>query len=326
MRPSSFLFFLALWAVAGQATAQSTAPITTLIIGQSNAQGSGNGDSLLTVNLTPAVAQEWLWQPSAAGPNYGTGYFTQGLRDPMARTSINNMRSHTASLVPAFVNRLNALTGRRVLVAHHAVGGTRMYARSGTTTYWRPDSPNMLNSVRKVRGMMRLPTVPDSLDWLIISLGESDGTTLGTRPTTYAMFPDSLVVDSAVDVGGNLVSYPAPRGYPNPAKLQNVYDNYRALLQYYRNEFGSRLGIVMIQTGEWGHANPSMRSGVTQMKWIQRKLAKDQAAAGERFWLLRGTETFCERGWLNDEVHYSPAGLNYLGNKVAEKAHANLIR
>jgi len=299
---------------------------TLLIIGQSNAQGAGNGDSAQTANFSAAQAQEIIWTASGAPPYYGTGYLT-AIKDPMSRNAIANMKSNKASFVPAICEVIRDSMGRKPYVSHHAVGGSMMFVPTGGTAMWTPACQNVATSVNKTNGLLRQAAVPDSLDWLIIALGETDGAKHGQYPASYLAAPDSTVLDTAMLANGTLTSYPAPRGYPNPTNLPNIYGNYKALIDHYRLKYGKRLGVILVQTGKWTGNTAVVARGCEQIRWYQRQYVRDEQAKGMRTYIVRGTENLP----TVDGVHFTvsktvPDGYNTIGRRIGRVIQLHQIR
>jgi hypothetical protein len=232
-------------------------------------------------------------------------------------------------LFPALAERVDSLTSRKTFVSHWAVSGSGMFHKPGIIDVWhvKPGQPlnqNIKLLLAKTKTMLASASCPDTLRWAITDQGYKDGANLGKWPLEYVMFPDSLVVtaaDSVLDLAGNIVTFPAPRGFVNPGNIQNVYTNYENLFGLLRTEFGSRLGILMIETGVWANITLAEKNGVRQAPGIQRLFVKNHKAIGWRIWLLRGTLTLP----LADGTHFTGAGYNTLGERAARVIADNLV-
>jgi hypothetical protein len=274
--------------------------IAAAFIGQSNAMGIG--DSLLSPQLPDSTAYEWVF--ARQGPTGGSGYL-KPLRDPMSAYRPQLLRSQSGSNVPAAVLRYKELTGLSTIVSHLAASGTFVLPTPSVGPGgWEPGGTYRETFLIQTKRMLEDNGI-ERLAWVNLTMGESDGGNHGRRPDETAAFPDGMIVPGAYD---SSTGY--PNGYPNPDHLPDIYSAYVQFFQEIQTNFPG-VKINMNQTGDCRTQGPGFEWGVRQMQLVQEHLARSLPNV---YCEMRTTRYFESYGYLQaDGVHYTQAGLNYMG-------------
>ena len=278
--------------------------ITFGLIGQSNGQGTtGPVDPN---NLSPTVsvgtAREALFKQ--VGTNGGNITWVD-LFDPMSRTytTITSRRSNTGSPWPAFVNRLNELTSQTIDVAHYCVSGTAVAPNAGGNQNWSPTGVLRNNARLHFQKMLDSIGVGTKLDWIITTIGETDGF--------------ANIVRYNLDILPNgFVCADYPNGYSNPTNKPDLFTLYAGLITYYQAQFPG-VKFLINQTGMFGNRTVAERAAGALMPAMQRVLAE---TIPNVYTCGTATGFTIENGKVraSDTVHYTQVGANELGVADAE--------
>lgn len=327
------LWVLGSWVAASTPLPVPRRVVTVALMGQSN--GQGQGDSALSVDVPDSLAREWLFDGAT-----GQGWFRAGLADPVSRNQDTFfIRAHTGSLVPALAARYAARTGRALAVTQLCYGGSALRQRPGTQAFrtmnW--SDPNASYTYgnglvqqnhgvlrarfrAQVQAMLQALGRGDSLDWLVMTIGETDGVYLEESAQWLAEFPDSMQVPGTYDA-----AHGYPGGYPNPTHRPDTYSVYADFLNWVGRQW-PRVRVCLNQTG---------RAYAQSAQYPQSQVGANHVNGYPRMWAIQEqlvrkfgglvvmgcaeAKNFGPLGFMKpDGIHYTQAGLNLVGTADAD--------
>lgn len=257
-----------------------------LTAGQSQMSGMGTG------SLAPACDATKCW-------DWDGGLPLKTINDPSSCTN-PLYYAQTGSPVPAFANYWTTATGRPVMVVRAAVGGTALlHANAQSQGDWSTAGANFGNSVSRFTAA--------KAD--LISLGH----TVGRVHVIWSQgYRDA--------VGGNDL------GNETIAPPFGTYGNATAaLVSRWRAALGvSDLRVYIEEMYAPAAApNQTVRDNCNQLR--QEQVDAVAGTPGLVFGFTEG-DTYASRNWLNslDHLHYTQAGLNYMGRAYGAVMVADL--
>lgn len=321
------------WVVASIQLPVPRRVVTVALMGQSN--GQGQGDSALSEDVPDSLAREWLFDGAT-----GLGRFRTGLADPVSRNQDTFfIRAHTGSLVPALAARYVGRTGRAVAVTQLCYSGSALRQRPGSSalrtmnwsdpmgayTYGAGLTQRNYGVLRaqlkaQVQAMLAALGKGDSLDWLVMTIGETDGVYLDESAPWLAEFPDSMQVPGTYDA-----AHGYPGGYPNPTHRPDTYSAYADFLNWVGRQW-PRARVCLNQTG---------RAFAQSAQYPQSQVGSHHVNGYPRMWAIQEQlvrkfgglvvmgcaepKNFGPLGFMKpDGIHYTQAGLNLVGTADAE--------
>lgn len=171
----------------------------------------------------------------------------------------------------AFVNAYQRVTGHSVLMIPAAVGGTAILPSSPEppSNSWAPNGDLFEASIARAFEAVA-EAGPIARIGIIFAQGETDARQIARGEATGAYYE---------------------------AALHQLIDRYRII-------FGPTLPFYIIRTGRY--QTLQFETGMEAVRTAQERVA---AADGPTWIVYRHTVLFPARGWMRDEVHYSPRGL-----------------
>jgi hypothetical protein len=253
-----FLFF----SCAGRLPAQDL----FLLAGQSNAVGQG--DSLKSPVCFPGTAFEY----DALADDFIP------LKDPIGKPWKLFQRAGTGSVAPAFAERWNVLTNRKVYVVTAARGGASCSEKARMDDYDTWDRSGNLFSFAVSKTRMAENKSGLSLKGILWIQGERDANAILSGAMSKKDYELAL----------------------------------KQLIKRFRVEWGANLPFYIVQTAYQQDKEPA---GCEAVRKVQHKIARKVKGVHLAY---KETGKFAERNWFKDKVHYNQEALNHIGRKMAE--------
>jgi hypothetical protein len=240
-----------------------------LAAGQSN--GVGQGDSTASVRCTEGTAFEYRLSGDALVP----------LKDPVGYRELSFEKANSGSAWPAFAKAYHDLTGKEVVIAQAARGGSSCHYKAELSNYGAWDNRGRLplfdSAVIKARAAARKTGSP--VAGILWSQGERDANAINAQQLSAAEYEQQLTL----------------------------------LINQFRAALGNQLNFYIIETGYYLN-HPT--KGFDEIRKVQEQVAERM----EHVFIVYGqTNSFEAKGWMKDEIHYNQTALNDIGAAVAKQ-------
>lgn len=261
-----FLFSIPLLVLAPDLAAQKA---LFLVAGQSNSVGQG--DAAASIEIVPGSGLEYRQ----------TGDTLVHLKDPVGESANGFQSAGSGSAWPAFARRFHALSGKQVVIAAAARGGSSAHpaAELNDMGTWAETGkrPLLDRAVKKLKeAEMKAGKRADGIIWI---QGERDANAIFDKQIT-------------------------PEDYQ--LALASVITRFRAAL-------GHQIPFYIVLTGNQAGREPSGNQAVRE---AQNRVADKLSKV---FIVYKSAAGFSDRGLMKDFVHYNQTALNEIGTQVAEK-------
>ena len=208
------------------------------------------------------------------------------LRDPVGKPWKLFQRAGTGSVAPAFARKFHELSGKKVFFVTAARGGASCTEKAELSTYGTWDESGQLFPQAIEKTRMAEKVSGMKLSGIIWMQGERDANAFVSAQISARDYEDAFV----------------------------------RLIKRFRKEFGEALPIYIVQTGFQQDKSPEGCQMVREVQQaVSRKMKRVNLAYTE-------TDTFAQRGWFKDNVHYNQEALNDIGNKTASFAFNGTFR
>jgi len=201
------------------------------------------------------------------------------LLDPVGKEELNFQQAASGSAWPAFVETFNRLTGDTVIIVAAARGGSSNHVKAELHGMgtWSPTGQLLLFDAAVTKVKAAMKKTGLSLSAIVWIQGERDANAINSGQLSPMEYRDSL----------------------------------KELIQRFRSELGGHTPFFIVKTGYYRH-HP--QKGFDQVRIAQTHIAQhlDQV-----YIAFEHTNTFFERGWMTDDIHYNQRGLNAVGEAVA---------
>lgn len=240
-----------------------------LAAGQSN--GVGQGDSSAAVHCAPGTAFEY--------------YFSRdtlvALKDPAGHRELQFEKANSGSAWPAFAKAYHDLTGREVIIAQAARGGSSCHYKAEINNCGTWDNRGKMllfdSAILKASAASLKTGLP--VAGILWSQGERDANAINAQELSPEEYEQQLIL----------------------------------LINQFRAALGNQVHFYIIQTGYYlHHPTPGFDAVRKAQENVTRKM-KDV------FIVYRETTSFSQKGWMKDEIHYNQTALNNIGAAVAKQ-------
>jgi len=202
----------------------------------------------------------------------------QTLTDPMGQ-NMNNLQQGKGSIGPAFANKLHALINKPIYMISAGRGG----ASNGTNAE-----------------LLHYGTWDETGNLLIFSNA--------VNKVNKAIKKTGLTLSGIIWMQGERDANGILAGKETEADYQKAFEN---LIARFRAQFGAQLPFYIVLTGiQTGVAT----TGNLAVRHAQCAVAKKISNV---FVAYTSTNTYSDKGWLMDNVHYTQPAYNEIGDSVA---------
>lgn len=198
------------------------------------------------------------------------------LKDPVGQKWKLLETANTGSILPAFVQTFTNITKQNVIIITASRGGSSCSVKAELSNYSTWDEHGELFNQAIEKTNMAIAKTKQKLDGIIWMQGERDANAI------------------------------------NDGKLSA--DEYQACLenivQRFRKHYGCNLPFYMVQTGnQSGRPNDGNIAVRNKQVSVSKKLSHVLIA-------YSNTESFFEKKWMKDNVHYNQDALNDIGETI----------
>ncbi|QHW00113.1 sialate O-acetylesterase [Spirosoma endbachense] len=203
------------------------------------------------------------------------------LKDPVGQDDQYFNKANTGSIAPALATTLHKLTGDSIVIVSAARGGSSCHQKAELKAYgsWAETGRLLLFAPTIEKIKKAERRVKHRVDGIIWMQGERDANTINDKLMTADEYETALTT----------------------------------LIARFRTELGANLPFFIVLTGYYAN-HP--REGYDEVRRIQRKVAR-QVPGVQLISVDPGQ--FPDKDWMTDEIHYSQAGLNKVGEAVANQ-------
>lgn len=237
-----------------------------LLAGQSNAVGQG--DSSKSSSCNPDMCFEY----DASGNRFIP------LKDPAGKAWKLFQRAGTGSIAPAFADRYNLLSGKKVYMITAARGGASCSEKAEMSNYDTWDTSGSLFEMAVEKTKMAEANINLPLSGIIWMQGERDANAILNGELTSIEYRKALM----------------------------------GVITRFRQSFDKDVPFYIVQTAYQQDKAPEGCKAVRrQQNAVARKIKGVYIAYSE-------TDKFAKRKWFKDNVHYNQDALNHIGRALAE--------
>lgn len=262
---------------------KKTASILTLLAVFTVVSATSKGKLFLVAGQSNAVGQGKHTESPVCDPGTAYEYVANGdslrpLKDPFGEKWESTQPAGTGSVAPAFAKKLNELSDQTIYMLGAARGGSSCGAKAELGTFGCWAETGKLFGEAVKKTRMAMSKTNLSLSGIIWVQGERDANAILTKNQT-------------------------------PAEYQAALES---VILRFRKEFGQKLPFYIVLTG---NQTDKTTEGTDAVRSAQMAVA---AKLKNVYITYKEAQTFPQRGWLKDNVHYTQQGLNEIGEKTAE--------
>ena len=202
------------------------------------------------------------------------------LIDPFGEEALNFQKANKGSIGPAFAKRLNETSGSEIVLLSAARGGASCFYKAELKGMgtWDTTGQMRLFDSAVLKAKAARKKTGLSLQGIIWLQGERDANAINNKQVTPAEYKAALI----------------------------------SLINRFRQSLKSSCPFYIVQTGYY--------TGFPQEGFDAVRKAQEEVAASmkEVYVAYSATNSFKEKGWMHDAIHYNQQGLNDIGKTVAD--------
>ncbi|MEX6689296.1 sialate O-acetylesterase [Danxiaibacter flavus] len=219
-----------------------------------------------------------------AGSAYEYSFITNALRelkDPVGIAELHFEKAHTGSAWPAFAKAFHQLSGKKVIIIQAARGGSSCHIKAEMNNYgtWDTQGHLPLFDSAIIKAKAAAHNTNMPVAGIIWSQGERDANAINAGQLTITEYKNAL----------------------------------ESVIKRFRNELGEKIPFYIIQTGHY--VNHPV-NGFDEVRKSQEEVAGTMKHV---FIVYSDTNTFRQKQWMKDEIHYNQTALNDIGKEIANK-------